>query len=519
MAWNLYSRDRDTVVRGIRDGDTHEIRLLKKSDGKYKQRARCTLEEDDVGLNALSYLKIQSVDDVRYGENVPETVLQEVKNSGLFSSVQPIAVDISDNLFSNFDTMSTDEKIFLDEQYKEKIELPDMLSGTNRIAGIFVSAGFATAIAHYSLMWATVLGILSGVVGLSGIVAIQNIRTEVTPEYAPELYELFNSVVEDNTHIEQSNMYVIKSFISSPFTLPLKSDIYFPIEAIENMTKSEIEAILEHELGHHKNGMISMFTIAASIASTLLIAPLLVVMTPIEPNVSLFLILVGYTGVIQVLNLTLGRLDEKAADKNVSKEGELVKSLVRLSPSIYHVNTTAQSMVHRIFDVHPPMNQRIEELYNNSVSVKTKKDQTWGIIGWSGAILTVIGSTIIGYGFLTFTSAGVPESFIFYGTILSVIGLLPQYYINKGKKKTLFATVLIALSLSFTIGLGFWMGADSIVGAVAQGRIGRQVLGMCATLVIAALMLLSTSYYDISPKNEDIPDPATDWFKSIEENN
>lgn len=517
MAWSLYSGSRKTVIRCFENDEEYKVRLIVKSDGEYEEQITWSVEEDEVGERATSLLATYGIEDVRYGDKVPDHVVQLIESKDYVESVEEVNIDRDDNLFADFESMEKDEKVFLNEEYKEKIELPNMLSGTNRVAGLFVSAGFATAITSYSLFWAVTLGLLSGLVGLSGFVAIQQIRTEVTPQSAPELYESFQSAVENSRHVDEANMYVIKEIVGSPFTLPMKSDVYFPIDTVENMTEGEIKAIVEHELGHHKNSMISMFAIVASIASTLLVAPVLVIFTSLNPGVTLFLALVAYTGAIQLANLALGRRDEEVADKNVSRQDELVKSLVRLSPSVYHVNSTAQSIVHRVFDVHPPMNERIEKLYDNHVSLNTRKEHTWGVIAWIGACMTVIGSVFIGYGFLTFTSAGVSDIYIFYGTILTVFGIIPQYYVNKGKKKAILLVILLCLSFSFTVGLGFWMGADSIVGAVAQGRIGRQVIALCGTMVLTTVLLLSSVHFDWSPDKEDIPEPAVDWFKSIED--
>lgn len=196
----------------------------------------------------------------------------------------------------------------------------------------------------------------------------------------------------------------------------------------------------------------------------------------------------------------------------VDNRDDLVRVLLRISPKIYHTESFTQYVLHGTTDVHPPMNKRIKNIYSGYKTINSERvNSRWSIYTVIGMALTIIGSFIIGIGYLTFTTSYVPKSTMFYGTIITLFGVMLQY-LQKNRKEMIITYVSICLSFAFTLFIGFYLGAGSITGAVAQGKIGRQILGLTAMAGIAILITIIVSVVDFSVKDDSIPSLSQDWY-------
>lgn len=508
MSWTVFSDATNTGFRGFEEEGALYISTVPVDSGT----DRITVDtEGEFALEILKQLGSRQnkfFRSVKASGDLPETLSNFIRYKS--DSFEYLEVK-EDNIFYDIPNMSDDQKQYFDWLYRNKIELPNLLSINNKIMGILVSAGFVTALVSYSLTVTISLALLSLITIASLIVAITQARTEVT---TGEVHTIFKEAVDDTPYVsDDARLYVVPNGLQSPFTMPIgKPAVYFPKSSIGDLTKKEIKTVMEHELGHHKNKTTSGVIFIINVLSGLFIAPILVVLTDLSIDIMFFGLVAALLLIIQMLYMVLGRKDEIVADDQATDRSHFIMALIKLSPAVYHTQTGLQRWVHMLFDVHPPMNKRITNLYPD-LTIPDVGKTSWPLSAWMGALLSIIGSALIGYGFLAFTQSNVSELYLFYGTILTLLALIPRYVSDD-----IFSIIILVGTLVFsfgiTVGIGFILGADGIVEAVAVGRLGRRVTFTFIILVLLTVLFLSTLYYDISPDidgDEDKLRLSTDW--------
>lgn len=506
MSWTVFSDAIHTGFRGFEeDGGFYVMEVPSKSN----KRPIEVDSKEEFSLHMLKELGSRQSEffrSVKISGELPNTLENFIKYKA--ETVEYIEVD-DDNIFQDVSDMSDDQKHYFDWLYKQKIKLPNLVSIDNKLMGIFVSAGFVTALVAYSVTITILLTLLTFIAIGSLLVAVTQVRTEVTDG---SVFELFKSAVEGQPHAsDDAQIYVVPNVIKSPFTLPIgKQAVYFPQNVIGDLTSPEIKSVIEHELGHHKNKANSSVIFIVNFLSGLVIAPPLILFTELQPNFAFFVLISALLLSIQIAQLYLGRRDEIIADNQVSNPSDVIAAIVKLSPEVYHTQTKLQLWVHRLFDVHPPMNKRIKHLYPNAHMPSIGKT-SWSPSAWLGAILSIIGSILIGYGFLAFTSSNVSELYLFYGTIITLFSMIPRY-LSDSIMSVIVLAFALALSFGVTIGIGYLLGADGIVEAVAVGRLGRRVTFTFFLLIGVTIFFLSTLYYDYSPDiSHSSLQPSPNW--------
>lgn len=425
------------------------------------------------------------------------------------------------NIFEDFSDMDPDEKRYLHHKYTDKSSGPQFFSASNTLLEKAPSAGFATAVVSYGLLESVALALSLIVMSLSSFVYIFQKRTEISEEDFPDLYNIATQISEDFEFVESPiKMYVISiPFLRSPFTLPIGgTDVYIPKSVFSDITLDEYRAIIEHEVGHHKNNFTGGILVFTSFLTATLLAPVLVVLTPIEPGLLLFGVLFSVLVAIQIGSTIYMKREEETADSVVTNPESLSRFLVRASPIVVHTDSQVGSFIHQFADPHPPMNKRIEDVFDNSATVNYREDALTKMTVL-GLLSVFIGSLLSGYGFLTFVDGSNVGQFpLFYGIVFFTGGVFLSQYQNIDStigRVVLFIVLLGGFGLNILIGNFF--GAESLVESVAVGRLGREIMITIGISVVFTIYFLSTLVRDSKVDITELEEPATDWKDVAEE--
>lgn len=418
--------------------------------------------------------------------------------------------DNEEEIFRDFSEMSSNQREIFSEMYEEKAAIPGANDAMKGISGIVISGGFATAIVHTDLQLSLFIGFLMVLTVFTFYYYL--LKTSISFD---NLSDISLSIALEDARKETDNTtrsvsgYVCTNFLNSPFTLPWGNPkVFVPKETVSSLTREEHQAVFEHELGHHKNTSINLIVTAFSIVSMFLIAPLLLLLFNIRPNVDMFLILVGYGLFVSILTQLLQNYDERVADNSVSNPTNFTTALVKLSDQIPHAETKIDKIAHQIIDPHPPINDRIEKVTNKSLHYTKSKTILYKVMTLLSVIFFTVGSVLVGYGFLTFSEANISPIYLFYGTIFVFLGVLSKFYPKFQGKSFIWVIIAVSLSFGFTVLIGLYLGANSIVESVALGRMGRRVLFLLIGLVIVNLYFISPAITSSQITSEEVDSVA-----------
>lgn len=429
----------------------------------------------------------------------------------------------STEMFDEFSDFTEFEKKYLADLYEEKASRPELSSALNNLVKVFTSAGFAVALTQYNIRYAIAFAVMSLVLLPLGLIAIYRSRTELSREEWPDLYDALESVVESNDAVSDPQsvpIYLIDSFsIESPFTIPYtKPSVYVPKSAFEDITLEEYKVVFEHEIGHYSTAIFSMMTVVSSAVSSLVLAPLLVTTTSLQPGVTLFGILLVIALVSQTAPKIYNRWGEKNADSYVTDKQSFVHMMLRLHPErFFHVDTKLQSIAHRLIDEHPPMNRRIEQVYDNEHSLNYSLDRGYSIGDVISSALVVIGSILTGVGLLTLTTPSIPIELLAGGVLVLFVGKVFEGF-RFTKAQIVKKGGLFVIAVGIIMLMGTQLGADTIAERIGYGYFGGIFSLMLVGLIV---LILSISYLATNSSQIELGDDTkiyTDWKdKFIEE--
>lgn len=421
-------------------------------------------------------------------------------------------VSPEETLFSKFPEFTDLEKQYLDKQYTDKAQIPSLSSGINNIFTIFSTAGFATALVSYGLVESVIVGVLSFLLIPLIYLYIIRSRIKLPRDKWDELYAQLDDAVENNNSVGNSAsipIYVIGLGSGSPFTLPFtRPSVYIPKESFNEFALDEFKAIFEHEIGHHSSVFIKYLSLIGVIVSVNLLAPLLVVTTDITPGFTLFGILLIAAAVSELTPKIYNRWGERKADSYVTNNRAFVRLLLRLSEDVHHVSSRPQQFIHRLIDVHPPINHRIENVFNDDAPEGATEytleyseiRSTYSVGEIFGTILTSVGSILIGVGLLAFVSeVTIPYTYLASGIVLSGVG---SYTAKVSRGNSLLGTsipyVVIFIGVFFS---GVYLGGETISEVLAFGYFGP-LIGIL--ILILGAVTGGLAYKIIKPSHPDL---------------
>jgi hypothetical protein len=132
------------------------------------------------------------------------------------------------------------------------------------------------------------------------------------------------------------------------------------------------------------------------------------------------------------------------------------------------------------------------------------------------SIASIIGSVLIGYGFLSVTSVTVPQSLIITGAVLFLFALFAEELAPFPFKKQLKMIGLLALLAAIPIGLAFRSGAESLGEAIVQVQLSFQLFFLILGLIAIHLSFLYKLVFADPLSTDDVGLPANDWSEKVD---
>lgn len=267
--------------------------------------------------------------------------------------------------------------------------LLSMLSGLLMVVGYFVARGKGVVIAL----------ILSVVMNFGGywfsdsIVLSMYDAQRVTKQEAPELYGVVESLAA-KAKIPVPKVYIIPSQTPNAFATGRNEDhaaVAVTTGIMKILNQDELEGVIAHELSHIKHKDILISTMAATVASAVVMLSRWAVFFGSDDRSTISVIAVAIIAPIAatVIQMAISRSREYEADAGSArvsgKPMALASALAKLSraarqkpmdanPSTAHmfiVNPLSGGTIMNLFSTHPPIEKRIERLQ------KMKSAESW----------------------------------------------------------------------------------------------------------------------------------------------
>jgi heat shock protein HtpX len=253
------------------------------------------------------------------------------------------------------------------------------------ITGLSVLLGYLAGDFFYSVLFAGVLLIVTTFMVFNSSRSVLKALHAAEPDLSNPKHKLLYNVVENlclTTGMPMPKIYILPDSGYNAFATGLSEDkaiIGVTEGLLEVMDKSELEAVIGHELSHIKNQDIRISIFAFAVAMALLLIGELMLRTRGEKNplplIGLIILVVGYP-VVLLTRLALSRQREYLADVSsvemTRNPDAMARALEKLKgspksnvdPAVSHMmfNMENTGFLAKLLATHPPLDSRIERI-------------------------------------------------------------------------------------------------------------------------------------------------------------
>ncbi len=274
------------------------------------------------------------------------------------------------------------------------------LLGILSVLFVYIGSLFGNEWMVFAFFMALVMNFVSYFLGDKIVLAMT--RAVMVPEnQMPRLHRIVEEVAV-SAGIPKPTIYIIPSASPNAFATgrdPAHSSVAFTQGILELLDENELKGVIAHEMSHIKNRDILVATIAATIASAIMMIARMIQFAAIfggggrdsdrGGNIFSVFAMIAFAILVPIvaslINLAISRSREYLADETGAKLihnpfalANALRKLARgvsgapmnsVNPSISHlfvVNPFSAKSFFNLFSTHPPMEERIRRLENMS---------------------------------------------------------------------------------------------------------------------------------------------------------
>lgn len=329
-----------------------------------------------------------------------------------------------------------------------------------------VLTGFIPQIVLVSVLYIVILryfppsiaGIVAGIVWITTLVRPDvYVRTvlngrRIRPQDGVDgrLYNLFSEVCEELGYdVEKHQLFLTDT--QSPaaaFTTGMNT-ILISEDAVEDLTRTELKAVLAHEIAHTSHTLPTKLVFVLQSAPVLLVASIALLAG--LPQQTAFFIVVGYSLIKKVVGLLLVRQMELHSDRTVPEEYSyhFSSALTQIAKKTYHVSSTFQGYLYALVDPHPAINQRIENTTDITLNQPPSEDKDPLVYRLYASVFTILFTVFLAVGLYSYLGDSQLAIYTGYAVLsIVIIALTPSKLLGKDHDRSMKSNVLRATGFS-----------------------------------------------------------------------